>query len=114
MRVRDAKRTARAVFRAALSDTNLHVEEGGVERAWVGTILGLTPSGKVYTPFACSNVTPCPRCDGGGCDYCGGLGSREAHLDAEWWDAFESIADRRGWWVDCDGSDIYICRGGDE
>ncbi len=25
-----------------------------------------TPSGKIYTPFACSNVTPCPHCKGEG------------------------------------------------
>lgn len=33
-------------------------------REFLGSVFGLTPSGKVYAPFACSNVTPCPHCDG--------------------------------------------------
>lgn len=35
-------------------------------RVWLGTVSGLTPSGKYYQPFACSNVEPCPRCEGKG------------------------------------------------
>lgn len=38
-------------------------EEGDV---WLGTIFALTPSGKVYAPFACSNVMGCKRCGGAG------------------------------------------------
>jgi len=34
--------------------------------AFLGTILSLTPSGKVYTPWATSNLSPCPRCKGTG------------------------------------------------
>lgn len=36
-------------------------------RVWLGTIFGVTPSGKVYAPFACSNVAgDCKACDGRG------------------------------------------------
>jgi hypothetical protein len=35
-------------------------------RLYLGSILGLTPSGKMYTPFAASNVDPCPKCEGEG------------------------------------------------
>lgn len=38
-----------------------------VRRIFLGTIFALTPSGKFYSPFACSNVA--------GCDSCGGTGS---------------------------------------
>jgi hypothetical protein len=38
-------------------------EEGDV---WLGTIFGLTPSGKFYMPWACSNVMGCKRCKGKG------------------------------------------------
>jgi hypothetical protein len=38
-----------------------------VRRVWLGTIFGITPSGKYYTPFACSNVAgDCGRCRGEG------------------------------------------------
>lgn len=33
---------------------------------WLGTIFALTPSGKVYTPWAYSNVMGCRRCKGTG------------------------------------------------
>jgi hypothetical protein len=33
---------------------------------WLGSIFGLTPSGKMYAPFACSNVIGCKRCGGKG------------------------------------------------
>lgn len=38
-------------------------DEGDV---WLGTIFALTPSGKYYAPFACSNVMGCKRCRGTG------------------------------------------------
>lgn len=37
-----------------------------VRRLFLGTVFSLTPSGKYYLPFACSNVTPCPDCRGEG------------------------------------------------
>jgi hypothetical protein len=30
----------------------------------IGSVFSLMPSGKYYTPWACSNVTPCPHCQG--------------------------------------------------
>jgi hypothetical protein len=33
---------------------------------WLGTVFGLTPSGKYYMPFACSNVAGCDACKGTG------------------------------------------------
>lgn len=33
---------------------------------FLGTVFALTPSGKYYTAFACSNVDPCPACNGHG------------------------------------------------
>lgn len=35
-------------------------------QAFLGTVMSLTPSGKYYTPFANSNVDPCPGCNGKG------------------------------------------------
>ena len=52
-----------------------------VASIWLGKCFALVPSGKYYTPFACGNVTPCNRCKGKGCDFCGHLGSREAFED---------------------------------
>lgn len=42
---------------------SLAAAEGDV---WLGTIFALTPSGKYYAPFACSNVMGCKRCKGTG------------------------------------------------
>lgn len=49
-------------------------EEGCI---FLGTVFALTPSGKYYQPFACSNVNECPQCNGTGqtrklypCHYC--------------------------------------------
>jgi hypothetical protein len=106
-------------------------------QVFLGSVFGLTPSGKYYLPFACSNVEECPQCHGKGslrghrrqriikkaikrleslrqaadkrgqgyrdklvkrhaflrqsrvaygysCEFCGGLGSREAYLDQIW------------------------------
>lgn len=33
---------------------------------YLGTVFSLMPSGKYYQPFACSNVTLCPVCNGSG------------------------------------------------
>lgn len=46
----------------------LYRDEDGelVASLFLGTVFGLTPSGKYYLPFACSNVEPCPRCNGSG------------------------------------------------
>ncbi len=35
----------------------------------IGSVFSVMPSGKYYTPFACSNLTPCPACGGEGVQY---------------------------------------------
>jgi len=35
-------------------------------RVYLGTVFALTPSGKYYMPYACSNVAACPVCKGSG------------------------------------------------
>ena len=46
-----------AAIRAKLDreDWEVDAEDESVEvrSVWLGTVFGLTPSGKVYTPFAC-------------------------------------------------------------
>jgi len=37
-----------------------------IQTIYLGSILSLTPSGKIYTPFANSNVDLCTRCKGKG------------------------------------------------
>lgn len=41
---------------------------GGNRRrtVYIGTVMGMTPSGKFYTPWACGNVDACPECKGSG------------------------------------------------
>lgn len=52
---------------------------GGV---YLGSVFALTPSGKYYMPFACSNVT-----------------EQEALQDEVWWEALDEIADSKEGWV---------------
>lgn len=40
--------------------------DGQERRVYLGSVFSLMPSGKYYTPFACSNVDPCPVCEGSG------------------------------------------------
>jgi hypothetical protein len=61
-----------------------------VRRVWLGTVFGLTPSGKVYAPFACSNVM--------GCDSCKGTGrilSRKERRHKKWANAWAKHVARR-------------------
>lgn len=37
-----------------------------MRRVYLGDVFSLTPSGKMYTPFACSNVDACETCRGSG------------------------------------------------
>ena len=39
---------------------------GECRMLYLGSILNLTPSGKMYAPFACSNLDLCPACKGEG------------------------------------------------
>ena len=97
-------------------------EEREERRLYIGTVSACYPSGKFYMPWACSNVEACASCKGQGstlrvkrrtakkrikrgypvpsgrvpCTACGGLGSREAHLDERWRAYAESFADALG------------------
>jgi hypothetical protein len=128
--------------------------DGQWERTtFIGTVFGLYPSGKYYTPWACSNVNPCDTCGGKGklvrpikrriakkwtnyldrfqrlcqvrgvgwnswamkhnrhasfiqsrerghpCPACGGMGSREAYLDACFQEDLEAEAEQHGVYV---------------
>jgi len=50
-----------------------------VRRLFLGTVFGLTPSGKVYTPWSCRHVTP-----------------QEAISDKQWWRKQERLAEAVG------------------
>lgn len=84
------------------------------KRVYLGSILSLTPSGKLYTPFACGNLEPCPKCrgrEGARCPCCGETGSREAYLDQRWWEQLEKELESVGlWWVGGEGDacDIFV------
>lgn len=43
-----------------------NAEEFEVRYIYLGSIFSISPSGKVYAPFACSNLNPCPFCNGSG------------------------------------------------
>lgn len=67
-----------------------------VRRVFLGTVMSLTPSGKFYTPFACSNVQACRTCadaNEGPCDEetpCSEEGHCEVCRDARWHQEAES------------------------
>lgn len=80
---------------------------------YLGSVFVLCPSGKYYMPWACSNVDPCEACHGHGCDYCGDMGSREAFLDAIWYDKAESELETIGAFLqngEGDPTDIFAVR----
>lgn len=138
---------------------------GQVRQIWLGTVFGVTPSGKVYAPFACSNVAGCASCQGRGfvytvkrrvakrrqaknaksrsrymkpgplyvhrdrrdrkhaqrmrlyrlanastrsCTACGGMGSREAHLDELWQEHHEKLFEDYGLSFECGGDGDYF------
>jgi hypothetical protein len=112
------------MFKNGPSHTEPDDEGRMIETVFVGTVMALTPSGKYYLPFACSNVEVCPRCknpqgvtdDCRSCDFCGGLGSREAHLDEIWNEqldrSIESYSHGTIWVESGEGcpTDILACR----
>ncbi len=77
-----------------------------VGRSYLGSCFSLAPSRKYYAPFANRNLAPCPRCKGTGrskgndCSWCGGIGSREAFLDQEWYEALDKVADEHGMYIE--------------
>lgn len=69
---------------------------------YLGSTMNLTPSGKYYTPIACSNVEVCNTCkdrvDGPCYDEspCSGNDCCEACLDSRWWARAEAEAEKHG------------------
>jgi len=63
---------------------------------YVGSVLNLSPSGKYYMPWACSNVT-----------------EEEAEEDEEWWNEFENELTKYGAWAETyegDPLDVLVVR----
>jgi len=73
MTARQVVREARQLILAEIENLKAHGEvsdkddgDGQMRSNYMGTVFSLTPSGKYYMPWACSNVSPCPRCKGKG------------------------------------------------
>jgi len=63
---------------------------------YVGSVFNLTPSGKYYMPWACSNVT-----------------SKEALKDECWFEALNSVLEAHGLWSQSgegDPCDVFFCK----
>jgi len=93
----------------------LEPDQYEVRYYFLGTVFTIMPSGKFYTPWANSNVTPCPYCHGSGCRQCGDMGSLEAYHDSLFMEALESECAAHGvLWGSGEGDpcDIFIseCR----
>ena len=128
MTKREIEKNARELIHWGLSDLNSPGTEAYedmdgnlVESVFLGTVFGIMPSGKYYTPWANSNVDACPRCGGGGmskldrgiCSYCDGLGSRDVYEDQLMVEALERFAERAGCYVESgegDPCDIFMNR----
>ena len=90
------------------------VETDREERTlYLGSVMSLTPSGKVYTPWACSNVEACKacqealdgpcddtsRCTGSTGDPLEGEGHCEVCRDAAWNKLLEEEASEHGLYI---------------
>lgn len=84
-----------------------------VVQIYLGSVLSLVPSGKYYAPFACSNLAPCPYCQGQGCESCGHNGSFEARMDELWFETLERECDEHDCYYvsgEMDPCDLFLCR----
>jgi len=119
MKAREIRKEAREIIEDAVEEIRTgkeciicETEEGGkLVTLYLGTVFNMFPSGKYYTPWACSNVEPCPRCKGEGCNFCGNLGSREAYEDEIFREELEKQAEKYGGWVrsgEGDPCDIFF------
>lgn len=70
-----------AIAKAVDAEGMPHEYDSGMwERSiFLGTVFTLTPSGKFYMPWACSNVS-----------------EEEANKDQEWWEVVDEELERRG------------------
>jgi hypothetical protein len=86
-------------------------------RIFLGTVFDLTPSGKYYMPWACSNVEICDNCvktEHAPCseEYpCSGDKCCEVCQDARFWEELEAEAGEHGYAIasgEGDPCDIFI------
>lgn len=171
----DMPEVLRLLRKQPWEDAEENVDTYGKERRlFLGTIFGLTPSGKFYAPFACSNVWGCDTCKGRGaldnfkrrvvkkrfakrrrdmpaiyggrhksqvfthrdrreyrhgqrlrvylnadkatrhCTACGGLGSREAHLDEKWGEYSEALFSKHNIAIECRDGDYFAVEYSDD
>lgn len=67
-----------------------------VKSVYLGSVFSLSPSGKYYTPFACSNVT-----------------EKEAEEDEAWYEELEETAQEHGLFIESgqgDPTDIIVSK----
>lgn len=77
-------------------------DDTAYEAVHIGTVFSITPSGKVYTPFANSNVVRCPRCHGSGTIKPKTANpDRFAELEAQVFAESKKLVDEYGAW--CEG-----------
>jgi len=118
MKVREIQKEAKEIIKDAIEEIKtgkgyIYEDEEGdkIMSLYLGTVFNLFPSGKYYTPWACSNVELCPRCKGEGCNFCGNLGSREAFEDEIFREELEKQAEKYGGWItsgEGDPCDIFF------
>lgn len=62
-----------------------------LQRVWLGSCMALAPSGKMYAPWATSNLDPCPGCKG-----TGAVPNR--HGDETYFHALQAVEQRMRVW----------------
>lgn len=107
-------------FQFDFKDLKLEVEAGDVgledfnflcvQSTFIGTIFTLTPSGKLYTPYANSNIKRCNSCLGSGCDDCLHEGAIEVAQDRVWKEELEKKLLKIGLFLYYDDADIFVGR----
>lgn len=119
MKAAEIRADVNSTIRSAMRDFDAKAEptrdlDGNLILSYyLGSVFGLLPSGKYYTPFASSNVDACSRCKGEGCKHCGYMGSREAYEDSLWYEYMESALSKHGCILESgegDPCDLFITR----
>lgn len=103
--------SVRAALDAAPWEPDAEDPTQEIKRVWLGTVFGLTPSGKFYTPFACGNVASCPQCGGhGSVEREPRTGRRIRRRAAARLRAFSRNVLKRGWATDGGAGEAYAKR----
>ncbi|RLG42607.1 MAG: hypothetical protein DRO05_00590 [Thermoproteota archaeon] len=118
MTKREIQRWAKEIIEDGIEKINngrgeIYENEDGekIVSVFLGTVFQIFPSGKYYTPWARSNLEPCPQCRGKGCNFCGNLGSREAFEDQLFYEELERQAEKYNAWItngEGDPCDIFL------